>query len=306
MLKVFGHTSPDTDTICSAVVWAWYSTEHLGKQATAFRLGELNSETKFVLEYFDVPTPELLEDVGSDDVVAIVDTNNPQELPPSINDTQIKTIIDHHKLVGGLYSNEPIDIVTRPVASTATIIFDLINKPASELPRPISGLLLSAILSDTLGFRSPTTTNHDKTIANTLTAALNIDIADFTEQLLRAKSDISGFTDQELVTLDSKKYQVGEHNLRVSVLETTDATTTLNRKEGILTAIDTCVTEEADVDAVLFFIVDIIKEEATVLTYNELTSKIIEASFNVTPVDDQATLPGILSRKKQILPALTV
>ena len=306
MQKVFGHISPDTDTVCSAIVWAWYCTEHKSEPATAYRLGELNSETQFVLEHFAVDTPKFLSDVEPNDTVAIVDTNNPQELPANISDAQITTIIDHHKLVGGLQTGQPISITTRPVASTATIIFDVMNISATELPKHISGLLLSAILSDTLGFRSPTTTEHDQTVANELVTALNLDITDFTDQLLRAKSDLSGFSDQELVTLDSKKYQVGEHNLRVSVLETTDATAALARSSGILVAIDSCVAEETDVDAVLFFIIDIIKEEAIVLTYNELTSKIIEASFNVTPQGGQATLPGILSRKKQILPVLKV
>ena len=306
MQKVFGHISPDTDTICSAIVWARYCTEHKSEPATAYRLGELNSETKFVLDHFAVETPELLADVTAGDTVAIVDTNNPQELPPSINEARITTIIDHHKLVGGLTTDEPISITIRPVACTTTIIYDLMNIAATELPRHISGLLLSAILSDTLGFRSPTTTEYDQAVAEELADVLDLDITDFTEQLLKAKSDLSGFSDQELVTLDSKKYQVGEHNLRVSVLETTDSAAALSRSAGLLSAIDTCVAEEPDVDAVLFFIVDIIKEEATVLTYNELTSKIIEASFNVTPQGGQATLPGILSRKKQILPVLKV
>ncbi len=306
MQKVFGHISPDTDTICSAIVWAWYCTEHKNEPATAYRLGELNSETKFVLDQFVVETPELLTDVTAGDVVAIVDTNNPQELPASINEARITTIIDHHKLVGGITTDEPISITTRPVACTTTIIYDLMDIAAAELPRRISGLLLSAILSDTLGFRSPTTTEHDQAVANELANVLDLDTTDFTEQLLKAKSDLSGFSDQELVSLDSKKYQVGEHNLRVSVLETTNVNTALDRKEGILTAIASCVAEEVDVDAVLFFIVDIIKEEATVFTYNELTTQMIEASFQVTPENGQAVLPGILSRKKQILPVLKI
>ena len=305
MLKVFGHLSPDTDAVCSAIVWAWYYQEKCGQAAAPFILGELNSETTFVLEYFKVATPQLLSTVTAADQVVIVDTNNPQELPAGIEEAQIINIIDHHKLVGGLTSDGPISITMRPVACTATILYDLMHLPAADLPPHISGLLLAAILSDTLGFRSPTTTDTDRRVASELATALEITINDFVEQLFQAKSDLTGFTNQELVTLDSKKYPVGEYNVRVSVLETTSPQTVFDRSEGIVSAIKNCIENESDVDEVLFFIVDILHEEATVLTYNELTTQIIQASFSVTPHNGQAKLPGIISRKKQIVPVLT-
>jgi len=122
--------------------------------------------------------------------------------------------------------------------------------------------------------------------------------------MFAAKSDVSSFTDAGLVKMDSKKYDVGDKNFRVSVLETTNPETILARKDGIVVAIKNCIADEEDVDEVLFFIIDILKEEATVLTYNELTKQVIEASFGVTVSEDTEILPGIVSRKKQILPAL--
>ncbi len=305
MIKVFGHISPDTDTTCSAIVWAWFLSNHQASQATPYILGELNSETAFVLNHFSVPVPELLSDVSDGDTVVIVDTNNPQELPENIGNASIVQIIDHHKLVGGLTTTTPAEITIRPVACTTTILFDLMAIPAQELPPHISGLLLAAILSDTLSFRSPTTTDHDITVANTLADALGISIPDFTDQLLTAKSDISSFSDSDLITLDSKKYSVGDVNLRVSVLETTNPRTVLDRQENIVAAIQELVANETDVDEVLFFIIDILEEAATALTYNDVTKQIISQSFNVEVTADTVTLPGILSRKKQILPALT-
>ena len=305
MINVFGHTSPDTDTVTSAIVWAWFLTEHKNETATAYVLGDLNSETAFALERFGVSTPSQLSELAAGDQVAIVDTNNPQELPDTIADARIVEIIDHHKLVGGLTTEEPINITIRPVACTATIIYERMNLPASELPTHISGLMLAAILSDTLGFRSPTTTDTDKAVAEELATALDMSIESFTDELLQAKSDLSSFSDRELVTLDSKKYAVGESNLRVSVLETTDPQTVLDRKDGILAAITSCVAEEDDVDDVLFFIVDILREEATVLTYNDRVKHIVSRSFAVAADSDAATLPGVVSRKKQILPVLT-
>lgn len=306
MIKVFGHQSPDTDATGSAIIWAWYLNQHTGAEATPYVLGELNTETQFVLSHWNVPTPALLETVAAGDEVVIVDTNNPQELFANINDTTISAIIDHHKLVGGLTSEVPTTITLRPLASTASVLFELMAIPANELPPHIAGLVLSCILSDTLAFRSPTTTPQDKDIAEQLAAALNVTIEEYAMDMFNAKSDISSFSDKGLLTLDSKKFAVGEQNLRVSVIETTNPALVLERQAGIEAAISELIAEESDVDEILFFIIDILNEAATVLCYNEQTKAIIEKSFNVTVASNTETLPGVVSRKKQILPALTV
>ena len=304
MIKVFGHLSPDTDCTGSAIVWAWYLTEKTGKQATPYVLGELNKETQFVLSRFEVETPALLESVSAGDEVVIVDTNNPQELFENINETNVLEIIDHHKLTGGIESAGPATVTMRPLASTASVIHDLIGD--TQLPDQIAGILLSCILSDTLEFRSPTTTPHDKDIAEKLADHLGITITDYAAEMFAAKSDISDFTDSGLIKLDSKKYAVGDTNFRVSVIETTDPAVVLERKAGIVTAINEIIATEADVDEVLFFVVDILKEEATVFTYNDHVKNVIEKSFAITVESDTEVLPGIVSRKKQILPNLKV
>lgn len=304
MIKVFGHLSPDTDATGSAIIWAWYLNEHTGNEATPYVLGELNTETAFVLNHFGLPTPQLLPTLSAGEAVAIVDTNNPQELPENISEANIVQIIDHHKLVGGLTTEMPAEITTRPLAATATVLFDHMAIGADKLPREIAGLVLSCILSDTLAFRSPTTTPHDKDVAEKLAAALDIDIDSYASEMFAAKSDVSMFSDSGLIKLDSKKFNVGDKNFRVSVIETTNPATILERKKGIVGAIKDCIAEESDVDDVLFFIIDILNEEAVVLTYSELTKKVIASSFGVTVSEDTETLPGIMSRKKQILPAL--
>jgi manganese-dependent inorganic pyrophosphatase len=305
MIKVFGHLSPDTDTTCSAIVWAWYLNQTGGNQAKAYVLGELNTETSFVLNHWQVATPDLLESLTTEDQVIVVDTNNPQELPESISNATLIQLIDHHKLVPGLATEAPPDITMRPYACTATIIFDLMSDEIkAKLPNEIAGLMLSCILSDTLEFRSPTTTPHDKDVAEKLASLVDVDISTYANQMFEAKSDVSSFTDSGLIKLDSKKYEVGDKNFRVSVLETTTPDIILERKVGLIEAIKECVAEENDVDEVLLFIVDILNEEATVLTYNDLTKTIIEKSFGVTVESDTEVLPGIVSRKKQILPAL--
>jgi manganese-dependent inorganic pyrophosphatase len=267
-------------------------------------LGELNKETQFVLSRWGVETPALLESIQADAEVVIVDTNNPQELFPNINETNVLEIIDHHKLVGGIETAGPITVTMRPLASTASVLYGLMGD--TELPEHIAGVLLSCILSDTLEFRSPTTTPHDKDIAQKLAARLGITITEYAAEMFAAKSDVSDFTDSGLVKLDSKKYGVGDMNFRVSVIETTDPNTVLDRKTGVIAAIEAIKAAESDVDEVLFFVIDILNEEATVFIYNDDVKIIIEKSFGVTVESDTEVLPGIVSRKKQILPMLKV
>lgn len=274
--------------------------------ATPYVLGELNTETQFVLSHWKVETPSLLEQIAAGDDIAVVDTNNPQELFENINEANVLQIIDHHKLVGGLETAAPIDITVRPVACTATILYDLMGEDTEKMPDAIAGIMLSCILSDTLEFRSPTTTPHDKDVAEKLAAKLGVNISEYANQMFEAKSDISSFTDSGLIKLDSKKFAVGEINLRVSVIETTSPKMVLDRKDGIVSAISEVVAAENDVDEVLFFIVDILNEEATVLTYNDTVKGIIEKSFDVSVEADTEVLPGIVSRKKQILPSLKI
>lgn len=306
MIKVFGHLSPDTDATVSAVLWAWYMNTHTTEPAEAFVLGELNKETRFVLNRWNVKTPALLESITAGDDVIIVDTNNPQELFANILEANILQVIDHHMLAGGLATRKPVDVTLRPLASTATVIFDLMGIKSETLPDDMAGLLLSSILSDTLAFRSPTTTPHDKKVAEELAVKLGIDIDTYSHEMFAAKSDVSDFTDLGLVHLDSKKSALGDKNIRVSVVETTMPETILARSEGILSAIKSVIEEEKEVDDVLFFIIDILNEQATVLTYNQFTKDIISTSFGVGATGDTEILPGIVSRKKQIIPKLTL
>ncbi len=304
MIKVFGHISPDTDTTGSAIVWAWYLNTHGSEEALPYILGPLNKETSFVLNKWNTPEPALLETVSVEDKVVIVDTNNPQELPNNILESNILQIIDHHRLAGGLSTKAPLEMILKPFASTASVMYSIFEEHAETLPENISGLILSCILSDTLAFRSPTTTTHDKAIAEKLASKLGLDITKYADEMFKAKSDVSDFTDIGLVHLDSKKSAIGDKNIRISVVETTDPLSILSRKDGIVSAIKQVLTEEKDIDDILFFVVDILKEEATVFTHDQFTKSIVSASFGVAAAEDTIVLPGIVSRKKQILPAL--
>jgi manganese-dependent inorganic pyrophosphatase len=303
MIKVLGHKSPDTDSTGSPIIWAWYLTEVKGTPAEAVLLGEPNTEAAFVLKYWDLAKPAIISEVTADDSVVIVDTNNPAELPAAINDAKILGIIDHHLLVGGIKTKNPIEITIRPLACTATIMHDLMGDDLAQAPRGIKGAMLSCILSDTLEFRSPTTTAHDRAVAEKLAAELSISIPEFAAEMFAAKSDVSEFSDAELLRMDSKEYEVAGKQLRVSVLETTAPKVLLDRKDALMAAMPGVATEDG-ADQVLLFIVDILNEEATLLVPNDLVKALAEASFPCTVSGDTVVLPGVMSRKKQIIPML--
>ena len=303
MIKVFGHKSPDTDSTGSPIVWAWYLTEVAGTPAKPVLLGEPNTEAAFVLKHWGLDKPEIISDVTAEDSVVIVDTNNPAELPPSINEARIIGIIDHHLLAGGLKTKSPIEITVRPLACTATILYDLIGGDIDRAPNAIKGAILSCILSDTLEFRSPTTTPHDRAVAVKLAAELGVDIPSFAADLFAAKSDVSAFSDAELLRLDSKEYEIEGKQFRISVLETTAPQVLLDRKDSLIAALPAVAAEDG-ADQVVLFIVDILREEATLLVPNDLVKQLAEKSFGATVTGDTVVLPGIMSRKKQIIPVL--
>jgi len=305
MIKIFGHMAPDTDATCCALIWEWYLTKVQHKSAKAYVLGKPNSEALFVLKRWGMSVPDLLGDLKADDEVVVVDTNNPGELPDNINDTNIAEVIDHHMLAGGLKTRAPIKITIRPVAATATVMGWLIGRELDTAPDAIKGLILSCILSDTLEFRSPTTTPTDRALAQKLAAELGLAIPDYAAEMFAAKSDISHLSDAELLRLDSKKFEVGGTAFRISVLETTAPAVVMDRKASLMASMPAIATEDS-VDHVLLFVVDILNEEATLLIPNEIIKAIAEKSFDTRVAGDTVVLPGVVSRKKQIIPCLTV
>lgn len=300
---VFGHKSPDTDSTGSPIVWAWYLNKIKGVQAKPMLLGEPNTEALFMLDHWNLEKPEILTDLAADTKVVIVDTNNPAELPSNINEADITSIIDHHRLAAGLETRGPIEINIQPLACTATIMYKMIGKDWAQAPREVKGAALSCILSDTLEFRSPTTTQEDRAIAHALAEDLGVDIASYAADMFAAKSDVSAFSDEALLRMDSKEFELDGTNLRVSVLETTSPAPLLDRKDALMSAMPG-VADEDGAAQVLLFIVDILNEEATLLVPNDMVRHIAEQSFGATVTGDTVVLPGIMSRKKQIIPNL--
>ncbi|MFK7836225.1 MAG: manganese-dependent inorganic pyrophosphatase [Sulfitobacter sp.] len=300
---VFGHKSPDTDSTGSPIVWAWYLNEIKGVAAKPVLLGEPNTEALFVLDHWNLDKPEIISELAADTDVVIVDTNNPAELPDNVNDANITGIIDHHRLVAGLETRGPIEIDIQPLACTATIMWKKIGKDWAQAPRAVKGAALSCILSDTLEFRSPTTTSEDKAVAYSIAGELGVDMPAYAAEMFAAKSDVSAFSEAELLRMDSKEFDLNGTGLRVSVLETTSPAPLLARKDALMAAMPGVAAEDGAAE-VLLFVVDILKEEATLLVPNDTVKAIAEKSFDAQVAGDTVVLPGVMSRKKQIIPNL--
>ena len=303
--KVFGHKAPDTDSTGSPLIWAWYLSEVRGEPAEAVLLGEPNAEAAFVLERWGVQTPPVEPEVEPGQRVVIVDTNNPAELPARLGEADVGQIIDHHRLVGGIETRAPIEMTLRPLACTATVMADLMGADAERMPEALRGVMLSCILSDTLEFRSPTTTPRDRGLAEELARGLGLSIPDYAAEMFAAKSDVSALSAEELLRMDSKETALGSMTLRVSVLETTAPGPVLERRHEIMEAMPRVATEDG-VNEVLMFVVDILREEATLLVPDDMTKGLAERSFGVSVEGDTVVLPGVMSRKKQIIPALSL
>ncbi len=259
-----------------------------------------------MLAKWGLDMPEIIADVAPGEQCVVVDTNNPAELPASLGEADVIEIIDHHLLAGGIRTRLPINITIRPLACTATIMHDLIgDEDLARAPRGVKGAMLTCILSDTLEFRSPTTTPHDRFVAEKIARDLGVSIPEYAAEMFAAKSDVSAFTEEALLRMDSKEYELGGKQLRVSVLETTAPQVLLDRKDALIAAMPAVAAADG-ADEVLLFIVDILNEEATLLVPNDFVKQVAEKSFNATVSGDSVVLPGVMSRKKQIIPALAV
>lgn len=300
-ILVSGHINPDTDTICSAIALAWHLNSN-GKEAEAISTGSLNKETQFVLDYFKVATPRLVSEFTETDTIAIVDTNNPDELLPGYDKVTIVSILDHHKLIGGLSTQQPISITVRPVGCAATIILSEIGD-ASVLPTEIAGLMAGAIVSDTLLFTSPTTTPEDKQAAEMLAAHAGINLQELADNMFAAKSDLTGMSERDIITMDSKIFPMGNKKVRISALETTVPAIALSKRTKLELALAEIKSEE-ELDAAFLFVVDIIKSESTLIVPSEVEREIASKAYALPFKEETMELPGVVSRKKQMVPPI--
>ena len=300
-LLVFGHKSPDTDSIASSIAMAFLQTK-LGKTAVPYRLGNISKETQFALDYFKVGAPDLLEKLDESSDVILVDHNEPAQSADGIEKSNVKMVVDHHR-ISGFNTADPLYYYAEPVGCTSTILYKLFKDHSIEIPSYIAGLMVSAIISDTLLFKSPTCTTLDKVTAENLAKIAGIDLEKYGLALLKAGTDLSGFTAEELVNLDAKQVTLQDKvKAKISQVNTADIDEVMVRKAEI----EAALLKEKDslgLDLVFFLITDIINSNSQVITFGN--NELVEKSYSVKVENNTAFLPGVVSRKKQVIPVLT-
>ncbi|MDY6761761.1 MAG: manganese-dependent inorganic pyrophosphatase [Candidatus Nanohaloarchaea archaeon] len=296
---VVGHKQPDTDTVCSAIAYARLQ-QSSGRDARPVRAGELNPETRFVLEEFDVEEPELLEDAAGEDIV-LVDHNVYSQAVDGMEDAEVHQIIDHHRL-GDIETSEPIYVRIEPVGSTATIITDLYNEAGVEITPSVAGLLLSGLLSDTVVLRSPTTTDIDEEVAQELAATAGVDIEDYGKELLAKKSQLGEKSPREMVLGDFKEYDWGGQTIGIGQVETVEPETVLEQKDAVLDAMESIV-DERGYPLLVLLVTDLLEEHTEAFVAGDAVDT-FQSALDTAVEDSQASLPGVMSRKKQVVPPL--
>ena len=299
---VLGHKNPDTDSITSAIVYA-YLKNQVGHEAEAIRLGDVTEETAFALKQFKVEDPRLVTALEQQEqAVILVDHNEFQQSIDGIENAHILEVIDHHR-VANFETADPLYYRAEPVGCTATILLKLFKEHGVEVPQDMAGLMLSAIISDSLLFKSPTCTEQDIKAAKELETIAGIDAQEYGLNMLKAGADVSSKTIEELLTLDAKEFGMGDHKVEIAQVNVVDPQDVLNRQDQLEEAIYNRISEK-ELDLFFFVVTDILNNDSVALALGKMANK-AEDAFNVTFTNHTAVLSGVVSRKKQVVPALT-
>lgn len=300
---IFGHLNPDTDSICSALAYADLKTK-LGENVEAVKLGPVNKETAYALEYFGVLAPRSIEKVEEDvEDVILVDHNEFQQSVSNIREVNIVEVIDHHR-VANFETANPLYFRVEPVGCTATIIKKMYEENNVAIPKEIAGLMLSAIVSDSLLFKSPTCTEEDEVAAKELAEIAEVDLEEYGLNMLKAGADISDKPVSEWISMDSKEFTMGGEKVEIAQVNTVDTASIYERQEEIEAEINRVI-EEKDLKLFLFVVTDILNSDSEVLALGEEKAK-VEVAFDTTLDDsNRSLLKGVVSRKKQIVTNLT-
>ncbi|GHH96850.1 manganese-dependent inorganic pyrophosphatase [Neobacillus kokaensis] len=299
---IFGHKNPDTDSICSAIAYADLKKQ-LGLNVEPVRLGAINGETQYALDTFKAEAPRLVEKVSEEaQSVILVDHNERQQSADDITNVRILEVIDHHR-IANFETSDPLYYRCEPVGCTATILNKMYKENGKTISKEIAGLMLSAIISDSLLFKSPTCTHEDVIAAHELAEIAGVDANVYGLEMLKAGADVSTKTIEELLTLDAKGFEMGSSKVEIAQVNTVDPSDVLVRKAELEAAINKKIADK-NLDLFLFVITDILTNDSVALALGGKAAA-VERAYNVTLSDNSATLKGVVSRKKQIVPVLT-
>lgn len=296
---IFGHKNPDTDSILSSIVMANLENE-LGNEAVPVRLGKINKETEYVFNYLQIERPEEISDIEDGQNVILVDHNECTQSANNIANANILKVVDHHTM--NFVAPYQLYYRAEPVGCTATVLYKMYKEYDVEISKTIATLMVSSIISDTLLFKSPTCTNEDKMIAEKLANIAEIDLDVYGKELLKAGTDISEFTPEEVINIDSKLFEKGGKKFKIAQINTADLDDVFKNKAYFETAINNEI-ENENLDLYVFAATDILNSNSKIITLGN-DANIVEKAYGVTLDDHTAMLENVVSRKKQMLPKI--
>jgi len=295
---IFGHTSPDSDSIIGAISLS-YLKNQLGEDTIPTRQGEISAETEFILNKFDGKVPELKTSVAGEKVY-LVDFSDKAQAPKDIMEATILGIVDHHKL-GDLTTSTPLECWIRPIGCSNTVIKEMFDSYGVEIPKDLAGMMMCAILSDTVIFKSPTCTKVDTKAVKELAKIAGIeDYKKLAMDMFIVKSAVDGASARDLNTRDYKQFKMNGTKIGVNQLEMVDISVLEPRHDEILEDMKK-MKEEEGLHTILVLLTDIMKEGSLLLCVSDDASK-IEKAFDTKLENNKVWLDGVLSRKKQVIP----
>jgi len=297
---IFGHTTPDSDSIVGAISLS-YLKNQLGEDTIPSRQGEINPETAFILDRFGFEKP-LLKTEYANQSVYLIDFMESSQSPKDIAEATILGIVDHHKL-GDLSTSAPLEMWVRPVGCSNTIVKQMFDYYGVEIPKNLAGMMMCAILSDTVIFKSPTCTKEDTKACKELAQIAEIeDYKALGMEMFIVKSDVLTDTKEALVLRDFKDFNMSGNKVGIGQLEVVDLSVFDNMKTELFEAMAK-LKADGDRDTIILLLTDIIQEGSQLLALSEDNNR-VEKAFDITLIDNQVWLPKVMSRKKQIIPFL--
>ena len=298
---IFGHKNPDTASIISSLVMTEFEKRTGNAEVVACRLGMVNKETEYILNYVGIEAPELIEDLEDGEEVIIVDTANPGELIPNLENVKIKKIVDHHQVL--LNTSYPVFYRAEPVGCTETIMYKLYKEHNLQIDKKIATLMLSAIISDTLLLKSPTCTEDDINAVKELSKIAEINYETYGMDMLKAGTDLSSFTIEQILALDAKAISLKDKKSIIAQVNTASIPEVMKMKSDLEAGMNKIINENG-LDLFMLLITDIINSNTQTIALGN-SANIVEKAYNVKLQDNTALLEGVVSRKKQVVPIMT-
>lgn len=298
---IFGHKNPDTDTITSSLVMANLEQKLGNTEAVACRLGNINKETEYVLNYLGIEAPELIETVEDGANVILVDHNSPKESIDNLDKVNILKVVDHHKLA--LETSYPLFYRAEAVGCTETVMYKLYKENNVAIDKTIATLMLSAIISDTLLLKSPTCTNEDVQAVKELAEIAGVNYEEYGLEMLKAGTDLSSFNIDEILHLDAKEIDFKTVKSIVNQVNTASIPEVMKMKTDLEARMNEII-DEKGLDLFMLLITDIVNSNSQVIALGKSAS-LVEKAYGVKLEDNTALLEGVVSRKKQVVPIMT-